>query len=132
MKKQRLAQIKVPPMTADEKKMWKDYAQARNAKAPRVALANWARKYNVKLKSRNRVELVKSYIGTGAAANPPSDVVAQPTGCDQVCGIRKFTRWRKTDTMRIALVCDFHSCEFDKEMNKWICFYKCEAGITFF
>jgi hypothetical protein len=91
---QRLPQIKVPPMTAEEKQMWKEYAQARKADSPQ-ALRAWARKHKVKLLPRNRVGLKMSYrSGSGAPAPSPSGTAARET-CNPVCGIRRFSRWSR-------------------------------------
>jgi hypothetical protein len=114
-------------MTATEKKMWRDYAKACAAKAPKPSLAAWARKYNVTLKGPNRVAMVKAYQGEGAA--PPSGPLSSQKNCSDICHIRSFERWEKLGNSKFAMRCTLDSCEYNKEFKAWVCWYNCTAGI---
>jgi hypothetical protein len=129
MRKQHISRITIPPLTAHEKKMWKEYAQARQAKSPQAALKAWARKHNVKLKGKNRVEMVHPYRGTNAPP-PATNAAAAAQSCD-MCGIKRFERYWKTGKMRMSMTCNFDGCSYEKTLKAWVCWYRCTIGIRY-
>jgi hypothetical protein len=127
MRKQRIPQIKMPSMPANEKQMWKDYAQARKAESPGCG-ESLARKYKVKLLSRNRVALSRTYGGASAPA-PQAGTAAAAAGCGDICHISKFERWEKVGKSKMVISCSLDTCKYVKELKSWVCYYSCIAGI---
>jgi hypothetical protein len=125
MRKQRIPQIKMPSMPTNEKQMWKDYAEARNAESP-AALKAWARKHKVKVLSRNRVELSRSY---GGASAPAPQASAAAASCRDICHISQFKRWEKTGNSTIVISCLLDTCRYVKDLKSWVCDYTCVAAI---
>jgi hypothetical protein len=115
-------------MTAADKKMWSDYDKAQKSETPKSALDAWARKYDVELKAKNKVVITKSYKGDGPA--PTRGTAAAAKDCSDICGIRSFERW---DALpgggKSAMLCTLDSCEYNRELKSWICWYSCVVGI---
>jgi hypothetical protein len=125
VKKQRIPRVG-SSMTADEKKMWRDYVEAQKSKAPKKALDAWARKYDAKLKGKNRVEIRKSYKGVGPT---PPRAVAVTKSCDDRCSIKSFNSQQKIGKQDVVLKCTLDSCEYNKNLGSWVCLYICAAAI---
>jgi hypothetical protein len=114
-----------------EKKMFRDYVKAREAKSPGVLKA-WARKYKVKLRSRNRGTFERSCPGARSPAPAPGQ--AQTlflSGCTAQCPDQE-TDWtvtmgygRHKRTVKIPVKCTARYCWYDKVSKKWHCNYNC-------
>jgi hypothetical protein len=124
----RIPELKMPSMTANEKKMWGDYARARNARSP-AALKAWARKYNVKLKSKNRVKFARSYRSARATIPPQTPPVGSLPYhfCSYYC-LERFDTTARHRNLIIGISCQLYSCKNDPLTSSVICEYQCIAS----
>ena len=122
MAKQGLVQLKAPPMTVAQKKMWSEYVKARKAAAPEAALKKWARKYKVRLMRGNRVAHREEY---GGAKKPPPRPLEFQKNCQGICFIKNYERWTKIGAYTSATNCDLAGCMYDKVKKRWYCVYEC-------
>jgi hypothetical protein len=119
------------PMTAREKRMWAEYAKAREAKTPKTALAAWARKHNVRLKGRNRVVMRVAHRAPTNPAPPRTQTLAMQTNCSGICYIRHFERFERFGKSKMVTSCDLEGCEYRKDLRAWVCWYSCVVGVRY-
>jgi hypothetical protein len=140
MAKQTIPQLTLPPMTAHEKRMWKEYFEAQKAASPETALKTWAHKYDVKLVGKNRVEHKITY--RGEKAPPPKtgqESKKTKTGqlemqakCDGICFVKSYDRYTKVPGVwGTRTHCDLSDCFYDKKRKYWVCVYDCWTATTY-
>jgi hypothetical protein len=106
-------------MNAGERVMWREYEKLRAAKAPRSALAAWARKHKVELGSGGRVVLERNY------AAPV--VTAKAKSCSDRCGMDKFETTTIVNKRKVAMSCKLDGCFYSRDLRAWVCSYECTA-----
>jgi hypothetical protein len=115
-------------LTANEKKMFRDYVEAREAKSP-GALKAWARWYKVKLKSKDRVTFETTCRGSRTPA-PPQTVVYLEEGCGQHCPKRTSGSYPIKGKSWVAeYKCKLTGCHYDFHKHHWDCKYTCDTTV---
>ena len=115
----RVTRISPPRMSIAERAMWGEYEALREAKAPRSALAAWARKHKVKLGVGGRVRLERNY------AAP--QVVAKAKSCSDRCGMDSFETTTFVKKRKVVMSCKLSSCFYSRDLKSWVCGYECTA-----